>query len=146
MLAVLSAAALAASPIPADYTLPEPELTEVAPGIWSDSPAPLPPSPNEYRAFRKGVTERRIAFHALNIADAALTMRCIDSPTCKEGNPLYGQSKTKVIAGKVLSAVVYEFVLNKAIQGADRQTAKRHQWSSIVLLSGVVAWNMTLDF
>lgn len=89
------------------------------------------------------VEERRIAFHALNAADLATTLHCLNKvPGCREGNPLYGQDKTKIIIGKVLTSVLYEVGLSKI---PDNQKSA-YQLISIGVMGSVVVWNCTIIF
>lgn len=94
--------------------------------------------------FHRGVEERRIAFHALNIADLATTAYCLEiADNCREANPIYGQSLLAVVAGKAVSAGLYEFGLSRLREsGASHREIRRYQWIAIVINGAVVGWNI----
>ena len=120
MLALLSAAVMG---VPADYRLPEP--VEVA------------------QPLRNGIEQRRIAFHVLNAADLGLTLYCLEAVDgCREQNPIYGQSKTRLVLGKVASAVIYELVLDHLRDSGDHNAVRWFQYGSIAITGGAVVWNL----
>lgn len=89
------------------------------------------------------VEERRITFHVLNAADLATTLHCLDKvPGCREGNPLYGQDKKKIIIGKILTSALYEVGLAKIPE--NQRSA--YQLISIGIMGSVVVWNCTIIF
>jgi len=161
MLALLSAAAVAAQPvptevvnIPTDFDLAtvtaQPPLVEVGPGIYTTDPEAYNPedmTPNEIDGFYRGVQERRIAFHVLNLADAGTTLYCLNEVAgCTEVNPIYGGSQTAVVVGKVASAVIYEVTLDHLLDHASPDMVRLFQFVHMGILGGVVTWNATVIF
>lgn len=146
---ILLPIAAIAAPVPLDYTLPEP-----APVVQTVEPhADVSQEPETYRIGKnkwttdKAVADRmkrakvrRVLYHTLNAADLATTIVCIEAPNCKEANPLYGQSIERAVAGKVLSAALFEVFRSKDGGG------EVGEWIAIGLLTAVVGNNLTVVF
>lgn len=141
-----------AAPIPLDYTLPEP-----APVVQTvEEPVEADPAAEDSELYRIGKDKwttdkavadrmkrakvRRVLYHTLNAADLATTIVCIEAPNCKEANPLYGQSIERAVAGKVLSAALFEVFRSKDGGG------EVGEWIAIGLLTAVVGNNLTVVF
>lgn len=144
---ILLPIAAIAAPVPLDYTLPEPapvvqtveepatedpELYRIGKNKWTDE--------KEHYDRIKRAHVRRVLYHTLNAADLATTVVCIKAPDCKEANPLYGQSIERAVAGKVLSAVLFEVFRSKDGGG------EVGEWIAIGLLAAVVGNNLTVVF
>jgi hypothetical protein len=147
--ASLAAASLAATPLPVDYTLPEPVQTveEPAPAIedptdkmYRIGPTKWTDSKRHYDAVQQAKL-RRVLFHSLNAADLATTIICLEArDDCRETNPIYGQSTERVIVGKVLTAALFELVHDK--DGGEAIG----EWLGIGILGLVVGNNLTVVF
>lgn len=132
-MSIILAAVAATTPVPADYRLPEAEPVEII--VPVEGPVITERQDN-------GIEQRRIAFHALNAADLATTVYCIEAHGCTEGNPLYGQHSERAVLGKVLTAVAYELLLDDLRDSGNLNAIRWFQYSSIVITGGVVAWNI----
>jgi hypothetical protein len=107
--------------------------------------------PAQYGAIstrqNEAIEQRRVVFHVLNAADLATTIYCLEvADDCREANPIYGQRTELVVLGKVGSALIYEAVLTHLRKSGDLEAVRIFQWSNIVLMGGVVTWNVSVLF
>ena len=146
MLNFLTAAAIAAQPIPTDFDLRNIALDQ---GQYTHQTKSTINNHDlavvERQEYNRGVEERRIVFHILNISDLGLTLYCLEKVNgCQELNPIYGQSKTRIVVGKVATAVIYELILDHLRDSGDRDAVRIFQWANIAIVGGVVVWNVSV--
>jgi len=156
VLALLAAAAVAAQPIPTDFDLASvvteeaPPMVEVAPNVYTTDPEtynPDTPTPMEMDRINRGIEQRRIIYHVLNAADLGTTLYCLEiADNCREANPIYGQSPVRVVIGKVASAALYEWGLDRARDAGNYDFLRVMQYVHIGLLGGIVVWNASVIF
>ena len=94
-----------------------------------------------------GFTQREIAFQALNLADAAQTISCVNRSVCREANPIFGANPSagKVIGIKAGFGAVH-YVLARFLNDRNPRAAKIFQIATIAIQGGVVAANLRFTF
>ena len=145
MLSILSAAVVAVQPLPVDFDLADAApVYEVSEDYYSTDPDFRPEDHGIITGRQDdGIEQRRVIFHVLNAADLATTVYCLEvANNCREANPLFGQNTELVIVGKLASAALYELALDRLRDRGDIQAVRVMQYGSIVILGGVVAWNI----
>jgi hypothetical protein len=92
-------------------------------------------------------TMREIAFQALNLADAAQTISCLDRNVCHEGNPLFGSnpSTAKVLGIKAGFGVLH-YAVARLLNDRNPRAARIFQIATIAIQGGVVAANLRFTF
>jgi hypothetical protein len=147
MLNILSATAVALQPIPIDYDLRDYTFREQSNFAVTESPTRGvdTESITDRQIADRTMNRRRYAFHILNATDFGLTLYCLENQNgCREQNPIYGQSRTRVIVGKIASSMIYELILNELRNSGDREAIQVFQWATIAIQGSVVTWNITV--
>ena len=96
---------------------------------------------------REEAIRLEIIFQALNALDWGTTAHCMSRESCVEGNPIWGENPDlgkmaliKIGVGALHAAYSYFLYENAP------RVLKPFQYSSIVVYSGVVAWNLQFAF
>lgn len=88
-----------------------------------------------------------IAFQALNLADLAITLDCVNRNVCHEANPIFGRnpSDRELIFGKALGGAVHWLIFDH-LRERDPRAARLFSQASVALQGGVVMANLRFTF
>jgi hypothetical protein len=148
-LAPSSAGAAAILPAAMETSQAGPQPVGIPSEIGAGTAAPALASLREDQRFRmpRDILATAIAFQVFNAIDAGLTIACIERPTCREVNPIYGRrpKAEMVIATKVAMGALHYFAIRQ-IARDDVKLARAASWVTLALMGGVVGFNLTQTF
>ncbi|WP_288806234.1 DUF5658 family protein [uncultured Novosphingobium sp.] len=95
----------------------------------------------------KDIKYIEMGFVAMNVADAAMTIYCVEKGTCIEKNPLYGSrpSPLRVIGVKAAMAGGH-YILVREVAKQSPTLARVISITTLAALTGVVGYNATVIF
>ncbi len=101
-------------------------------------------TPLKNRGWTPGLTKLEVAYQVANLVDLGITAHCLNQHTCTEKNPIFGSnpSTAALVATKAAGGAAH-YILVHAIARKNTRLAKILSATSLVLQSGVVAFNIT---
>lgn len=121
-----------------------------APKLAIDNPGRrgLYREPRLYRAETPGdIMPLEIAFHTLNVMDAASTIACLRRDDCHERNPIYGRNPKPVmiIGAKAITSGVHYWVMRTLLPDHPG-LARAFGWVTVTIQGSVVGLNLSQMF
>lgn len=112
-------------------------------GVTSVSDGEQAAKPNH---TRRDLARLEVLFQLLNVADAATTISCVESGTCREQNPLYGGPRPSWarVAGIKAGVGILHYMVYRTLAKSDTRLAKIFELTTVTIQGATVIWNMII--
>lgn len=147
---LLTGTAAATNPVASETPPPEPDQQSVeGPKLPPDIVDADKIESSTAAKFKmpKDIKYIQLGFLAVNAADTALTIYCVEKGLCREMNPLYGSHPSPLrIVGVKAATVATQYILVRELAKTDPGIARVVAIATLAGVTGVVGYNATVIF